>query len=91
VKAHIRLTNTGRTAITGWQLTWAFTGAQSVRQANGAVVSQQGATVIARNPKGASTLRPREKHTIELIIRPGRLAAPAPELFRLNGSACRSV
>jgi endoglucanase len=91
VKAQVGLTNTGRRSITGWQLVWAFTGAQSIREAKGAVVTQEGATVTARNPKRDTTLRPRKKHTIELVIRPGRLAAPAPELFRVNGSACRSV
>lgn len=89
--AQVRVTNTGKRPINGWEVSWAFTGDQTVRDAWLVDITQDGATVTAGHPRHNRVLSPRERHTFGFLGTTGGLAAPAPELFRLNGSPCTTT
>jgi len=86
--ARVLVTNTGDQPVRGWSVSWAFPGDQKVRQAWLADVTQDGAAVTAGGPRHNRDLAPGEKHTFGFLGASGGLAGAAPELFRLNGSAC---
>ncbi|MGH3991600.1 MAG: cellulose binding domain-containing protein, partial [Pseudonocardiaceae bacterium] len=83
----VTITNTGPSMIDGWTLSWAFTGAQAVGHHWSAELRQTGATVTARNLGWNRQIRPGRSVTFG-FNGTTRLANPAPELFRFNGSAC---
>jgi endoglucanase len=83
----VTLTNTGTQAINGWSVSWAFLGNQAITHAWGADLTQAGATVTANNLAWNRTLRPGGPVTFG-FNGTSALANPAPELFRVNGSAC---
>jgi endoglucanase len=86
--AQVWLKNTGRTPITGWNLTWSYTGAQSVRESWGATTATSGATVTARNEPWNRVVAPGRTATFGLIESHPSGASPAPETIWLNGRPC---
>ena len=87
----MRVTKTGKRPINGREVSWAFPGDQTVRDAWLVDVTQDGATVTAGHPRHNRVLSPRERHTFGFLGTTGGLAAPAPELFRRNGSPCTTT
>ena len=85
----VTATNTGRTAIDGWSLTWAFTGDQRVGRNWSVDLRQSGATVTARNLAWNRRIQPGQSVTFG-FNGTSSLANPAPELFRLNSAVCLS-
>ncbi|GAA1777679.1 cellulase [Luedemannella helvata] len=83
--AAVEVRNTGPATLKGWELTFAFVGGQRVEAAQGARASQAGATVTLA---GGDQLKPGKSLLIGLRGTSAGGANPAPELFRLNGSAC---
>jgi hypothetical protein len=85
--ANLTITNTGTTALNGWNLTFTFPSSQQVTQGWNGVFSQQGANVTVTNaswnaslPAGAS-------------VNPGfngswSTSNPSPTSFKLNGATC---
>jgi len=83
----VRLTNTGRTAVNGWAVSWSYPTGQQLRVALNAQARQEGPTVTARNELWNRRIEP--GHSVSFaLIGAAPLANPAPELFRLNGSVC---
>jgi endoglucanase len=85
--AEVTVTNTGRQAINGWQLAWAFTGAQQVTRASDAKLGQTGATVTATGRGEGRRIGPGRSASFEFVATTSG-ANPAPELFTLNGAPC---
>ena len=86
--AWVRLTNTGSETIKNWQLSWSFFGDQTVDEALGAKVEQDGAMVTLK-PKRRKNLHPGTARNILLTGDIGNLATATPGTFFLNGNACR--
>ncbi|MEV0730179.1 glycoside hydrolase family 9 protein [Polymorphospora sp. NPDC050346] len=87
--AQVTITNTGTAPVDGWTVGFAFSGAQKVREAWMAGVTQQGATVTARNetynrriPAGGTVT-----FGFNATTNP-TLATPSPTLFTLNATPC---
>jgi endoglucanase len=85
--ATVKITNTGRTTVNGWTVSWSFPTGQRLALALGADAGQQGPTVTARNLAFNRRIEPGRSVTFGLVAA-SPLANPAPELFRLNGSVC---
>jgi endoglucanase len=86
--AQVWLKNTGRTPITGWNLTWSYTGAQAVRESWGATTTSSGATVTATNESWNRVVAPGRTTTFGLIETEGPGATPPPETIWLNRTPC---
>ena len=86
--SQVTITNTGTTAIDGWTMCFAFTGAQKLREAWMAQASQAGATVTARNESYNRRIAPGGKATFGFNATTTGGANPAPGLFTVNGAAC---
>jgi endoglucanase len=83
----VSVTNTGTRELNGWNVGWAFADAQKIVLAWNVDARQEGAAVSAANKPWNSRIQPGRTVTFGFIAeRP--LANPAPELFRLSGSAC---
>jgi endoglucanase len=80
----VSIKNTGKKAINGWSLRWAFPAGQRARDAWGAKVSQSGPVVKADSLHGNRTIKPGRTVTFGFSGAPG----PAPEVFHLNGDRC---
>ena len=81
----VTLTNTGSTPIDSWRVGWSFAGDQAVAHMVGATAHQDGAAVTATSSRriaagGSVTFA---------FIGTSSLANPSPELFTLNGLACK--
>ena len=81
----LSIKNTGKQAINGWSLRWAFPATQRVRDAWGAKVTQSGPAVKAENLHGNRTIKP--GHTVTFGFT-GSTPGTAPEVFHLNGDRC---
>ncbi|MET8052582.1 glycoside hydrolase family 9 protein [Streptosporangium sp. NPDC005286] len=84
----VTVTNTGKKAIDGWTLKWSFLGGQSVRRHWSADISQDGATVTARNLSWNKTIRPGDSVTFGFIGADAPGPNPKPERLLLNGTLC---
>jgi endoglucanase len=85
----VTVTNTGVSPVNGWTVDWSFTGNQALRNSWSVDATEQGATVSARNLSWNSRIDPGRSVTFGFVGSTS-LANPAPELFTLNGSACRT-
>jgi hypothetical protein len=85
--SEVTLTNTSRRTIDGWQLAWAFTGAQQVTKSRDAKLTQAGATVTATGQGEDRRIGPGRSVSFEFVATTSG-ANPAPELFTLNGAPC---
>ena len=85
--ATVTITNKGPSTINGWTLVWSFVGDQEVLLPVGAVMSQSGAEVTARNLAINRKIKPGSSVTFA-FIGTTNWANPAPELFVLNGKPC---
>ena len=84
----VLVTNTGTTPIDGWTLRFAFSGDQRVRESWMARVSQDGATVTAKNESYNGRLEPGGQATFGFTGLTAGVVNPPPGLFTLNGGAC---
>jgi endoglucanase len=80
----VTVTNTGRTSIPAWRLTWSFTGPQTITHTAGATINQNGATATAI---AATKIAPGRSTSFAFLAKTS-LTNPSPELFTLNGSPC---
>ncbi|MFJ6518097.1 glycoside hydrolase family 9 protein [Streptomyces filamentosus] len=85
--ANVTVENTGRTAVDGWQLTWAYPDGQRVTSAWNATVTQSGTAVGARNTDWNRTLAPGAKASFG-VQGTHNGTNPAPASFSLNAGAC---
>ncbi|WFE49145.1 glycoside hydrolase family 9 protein [Micromonospora sp. WMMD1155] len=86
--AQLTVRNTGATAVNGWNVRFAFTGDQRVREAWLAKVTQSGATVTARNESYNAKVAPGGSVTFGFNATTTGGANPGPGLVTVNGSAC---
>ncbi|SBT39484.1 glycoside hydrolase family 9 protein [Micromonospora narathiwatensis] len=84
----VTVRNTGTSAVTGWNVRWAFTGDQHVNSYWSAQVSQSGATVTATNESWNAKIAPGAEVTFGLIGSTASGPNPNPNLVTLNGVAC---
>lgn len=85
--AAVRVTNTGTTAVSGWNLGWTYGGGQQVTQAWNATVTQSGTQVTARNVAWNGSIAPGA--TVEFGFNgSAQQGAAGPTGFALNGTAC---
>ncbi|MEV4758678.1 serine/threonine-protein kinase [Micromonospora sp. NPDC049559] len=85
--AELKVTNTGRTPLRDWELTFAFPGDQTVHGGRSAYWSQRGRDVTAEPASEQSELLPGASAALGLT---GSYAGanPLPVRFRLAGSVC---
>jgi endo-1,4-beta-xylanase len=85
--ANLTISNTGTTAISGWQLTFSFPGDQKVSNAWNSTVTQNGAAVTATNASFNGTIAPGASTSMGFQ---GTWASSdaVPTAFSVNGSAC---
>ncbi|MEU1039719.1 cellulose-binding domain-containing protein [Streptomyces sp. NPDC005907] len=84
--AQMKITNLGP-ALSGWRLTWTYTGDQEVTSAWNATVTQTGRSVVAVNTDWNRTLA--TGGTADFGLQgTWRSADPAPSDFALNGVPC---
>ncbi|MFC4587062.1 glycoside hydrolase family 9 protein [Sphaerisporangium corydalis] len=84
----VTVRNTGSKAVSGWTLKWSFLGGQKAAGAWSAALTQDAATVTAKDLGWNATIRPGGSVTFGFtgVSAPG--ADPAPDLVTLNGAAC---
>ncbi|KAA2250729.1 glycoside hydrolase [Solihabitans fulvus] len=85
--ASMTITNTGTSAISGWQLTFTFPGDQHVTNAWNATVTQNGAAVTATNANYNGTI-PAGGNTTLGFQGTWNSSDTAPTSFSVNGAAC---
>ncbi len=86
----VTVRNTGTTAVDGWSVRFAFTGAQKVEHGWSAALAQAGATVTATDQRWNAKIRPGGSVTFGFNGTTAGGANPKPGLFTLNGSPCTS-
>ncbi|MFF0152171.1 glycoside hydrolase family 9 protein [Micromonospora sp. NPDC005203] len=86
--AQLTIRNTGATAVNGWNVRFAFTGGQRVREAWLAKVTQAGATVTAKNESHNAKINPGGTVTFGFNATTSGGANPNPGLVTLNGKSC---
>ncbi|MER7460810.1 glycoside hydrolase family 9 protein [Micromonospora sp. NPDC126480] len=86
----VTVRNTGTTAVDGWSLKFAFTGAQKVGHGWSAKLTQAGATVTATSERWNAKIKPGGSVTFGFNGTSDAGANPKPGLFTLNGSPCTS-
>lgn len=85
--ASISITNTGSSAISGWNLTFAFPGDQKITNAWNATISQSGASVAATNVSYNAVISPGS--AISLGFQGTWITSDAsPASFSVNGAPC---
>jgi hypothetical protein len=87
--ANLTITNTGTTALNGWNLTFTFPGTQTVTQGWNGVFAQSGANVTITNASYNASL------AAGASVNPGfngswSTSNPSPTSFKLNGATCSS-
>ncbi|WP_283775773.1 glycoside hydrolase family 9 protein [Rhizomonospora bruguierae] len=82
------VTNTGRSAIDGWSVTWSFLGGQKIDEIWLATADQSGATVTAKNVSSNRRIEPGATVTFGFTATSPGGANPDPTLFTLNGARC---
>jgi endoglucanase len=85
--AQVWLTNTGTTALDGWNVSWSFPDAQGITNIWSVDAKLSGATLTAANLPWNKRIEPGATITFGFNGLT-RLANPNPELFRVSGSAC---
>jgi hypothetical protein len=83
----VTVTNLGD-AVASWSLTWTFTGGQKVTQVWGAVGSQTGTQVTAKNESWNAALATNGTATFGFIASWNGTSNPVPASFALNGTTC---
>ncbi|MFG2002858.1 cellulose binding domain-containing protein [Spirillospora sp. NPDC048911] len=88
-QAEVRITNTGTSAIDGWQLTWTFPGDQKITQLwNGARI-QNGADVTVTAADWNRRLEPNRTAQFGFLGQAdGEDRGGRPDRFALNGAGC---
>jgi endo-1,4-beta-xylanase len=86
----VKITNTGSAPISGWTLSWQYTGGQTISQLWNGSVTQNGNAVTVRNAAWNGSLAAGGSASF------GFLASwtgsnPAPAAFTLNGTACAAA
>lgn len=84
----ISVKNTGATPIDGWSLTWSFLGGQKAGAAWNASLTQQGATVTAKNKPYNKKIVPGHTVTFGFTGTTAPGANPVPDHFALNNAPC---
>ncbi|WP_045748374.1 endo-1,4-beta-xylanase [Actinoplanes rectilineatus] len=86
-QGEVKVANTGTTAWTGWTLTWAFTGGQTVTQLWNGTVAQSGTAVTVTNTSWNGAVAGGGSATAGFL---GSWTGgnPAPTAFTVNGTAC---
>ncbi|MFI6025613.1 cellulase family glycosylhydrolase [Amycolatopsis magusensis] len=89
-QAEVTLTNTGSSAIDGWQLGWTFTGGQTITNMWHGVPVQTGSSVVVTNAGYNKVL------AAGGVVRIGFTGGwngsnPAPASFALNGATCSAA
>ncbi|AXB42212.1 cellulase family glycosylhydrolase [Amycolatopsis albispora] len=89
-QAEVTLTNTGTSAIDGWQLGWTFTGGQTITNLWHGVPVQTGASVVVTNAAYNKVIAAGGSVTIGFT---GSWTGsnPAPAAFALNGATCSAA
>ncbi|PRX98885.1 lytic polysaccharide monooxygenase [Allonocardiopsis opalescens] len=86
----VRITNTGTTAVNGWELSFSFGGGQTVSQGWSATWSQSGQVVTARSASWNGTIQP--GGSVEAGFNATTASGnPAPSTFTLNGATCATA
>ncbi|GAA2883454.1 glucanase [Actinoplanes cyaneus] len=84
---NVTVTNLGEAISGGWNLTWAWSGNQTITQGWSATITQSGANVTAANPSWAASLGTGATANFGFNANySGTNTAPAT--FKLNGTAC---
>ncbi|GAA2423895.1 GH12 family glycosyl hydrolase domain-containing protein [Streptomyces macrosporus] len=86
--AETTVTNTGSTAIDGWELSFPLPGGQSITNAWNATVSTAGGTVTARPTDHNRTIAPGASRSFGFQGTHSGGAFAEPTRFTLNGTAC---
>ncbi len=83
----VRVTNTGPAELTGWSLSWQFTGGQRIAQLWNGALAQSGTTATVTNASWNGALAPGGSASFGFL---GSWTGsnPAPAAFTLNGTAC---
>ncbi|WP_219508393.1 glycoside hydrolase family 9 protein [Nonomuraea ceibae] len=87
--SQVVIENTGDRAIDGWTLRWSFPGAQEVKHAWAAEVTQAGPVVTAKGLGWNARIKPGGSVTFGFVGAATPGPNPAPEVFHLNGGRCR--
>ncbi|MDH6492342.1 poly(hydroxyalkanoate) depolymerase family esterase [Streptomyces sp. SAI-127] len=85
--ASVTITNTGTTAINGWQLAFALPAGQTITNGWGATYTPSSGAVTATNATYNSTIAPNASVSIGYQANHGGNSA-APGAFTLNGTTC---
>jgi serine/threonine-protein kinase len=88
--ASVTVANTGRDAIDGWQLVFAFPGDQRVSRGSGGFWQQSGQQVQVKPTAGHKRLAPGESARLS-VTGAYRDANPLPVVFRVNDQECQAV
>jgi endoglucanase len=84
----VSIKNTGSTAIDGWALRWSFLSGQKTGLAWNAALTQEGATVTAKNQSHNKKITPGATVSFGFNADSAPGPNPAPDLFTLNGAPC---
>ncbi|MCW2642873.1 MAG: celD [Dactylosporangium sp.] len=83
----VSITNTSKTAIHGWKLTFPFAGNQQVTKGWTSTVSQDGAVVTASNARYNGSIA--ANGSVSFVLQGTHSGNnPSPTAFSLNGTAC---
>lgn len=82
------LKNTGATTLDGWDIRFAFEGAQTINNHWSSDLDQVGAVVLGENLRWNQTLKPGKRLTFGFIGSSTSGPGAEPLLFLVNGAAC---
>lgn len=85
----ITVSNTGATAISGWTLTWAYSGNQQLNQSWNSTYSQTGQTVTVNSMSYNSSIAPGANQSGIGFNAAYSGSNPPPTAFYLNGILCK--
>ncbi|MFG1617183.1 glycoside hydrolase family 9 protein [Nonomuraea wenchangensis] len=87
--AQVVIENTGKQAVDGWTLRWAFPAGQEAGHVWGATLSQSGPVVTAKALSWNGKIKPGQQVTFGFNGTHTSGPNAAPEVFHLNGARCR--
>jgi endoglucanase len=88
-RATIRITNTGTTRWSGWDLEWGYSGSETVTRVNAGRLLEQDGPWVTLGSRGASgQLKPGQTAHLSLMVDAGSIPGATPELFRVGGEVC---
>jgi endoglucanase len=91
-RATIRLTNTGITRWSSWDLEWGYSGSETVTRVNAGRLLGQDGPWVTLGARGASgELKPGQTARLSLTVDAGSIPGATPELFRVGGEVCAVV